>query len=280
MAATIETPVATSISTTAQLADPQRCTSCGSRLPPQDNGQAQSRIDGLESQVKLLSEKATAAIDKCADYEDEILRLRAMNKSSAVPSPPPSATFQATHQQALQPPPSPSIYRSSFSRISALLTRKSVPNLTAPAQSVPVFKPPPAPTQAPQLQPSPPDTTRAVSPNASSECSGRPPSQEVIDALSNAADLAAALAREQSLRRKAERNFEAASREVEELSVSLFEQANEMVAAERRARAKLEERVEVLEKRDIEKGRRLDRLEAALNKIQKARGVLEAKKVP
>lgn len=64
------------------------------------------------------------------------------------------------------------------------------------------------------------------------------------------------------------------SREVEELSVSLFEQANEMVAAERRERARLEERIELLEKRDADKRRRLDRLENAMDRIERVRALL------
>ena len=47
-----------------------------------------------------------------------------------------------------------------------------------------------------------------------------------------------------------------------------------MVSTERRARAKLEERVAHLEKRDMEKGMRLDRLEKALQRINRVRGVL------
>jgi hypothetical protein len=61
---------------------------------------------------------------------------------------------------------------------------------------------------------------------------------------------------------------------VEELSVSLFEQANEMVATERRARAKLEERVGTLEKRDADKRRRLERLESAMERIDRVRSLL------
>lgn len=64
------------------------------------------------------------------------------------------------------------------------------------------------------------------------------------------------------------------NREVEDLSVQLFQQANEMVASERKARAKLEERVETLEKRDVEKRKRLERLESALNRIERLRGLL------
>jgi BMFP domain-containing protein YqiC len=56
--------------------------------------------------------------------------------------------------------------------------------------------------------------------------------------------------------------------------VSLFEQANEMVASERRARAKLEERVEVLERRELDKRRRLERLESAVGRIERVRGLL------
>jgi hypothetical protein len=62
--------------------------------------------------------------------------------------------------------------------------------------------------------------------------------------------------------------------EMEDLSVSLFQQANEMVATERRARAKLEERVEILERRDREKRERLERLEKALKRIDRVKELL------
>jgi hypothetical protein len=87
-------------------------------------------------------------------------------------------------------------------------------------------------------------------------------------------DLLSALSREQFLRREAEGRLSETSRQVEDLSVSLFEQANEMVAAERRARARLEERVEMLERRDREKKGRLERLEAAVGRIERGRRVL------
>lgn len=82
------------------------------------------------------------------------------------------------------------------------------------------------------------------------------------------------MSREQTLRRAAEGRLSDTSREVEELSTQLFEQANEMVASERRARAALEERVETLEKRDVDKRRRLDRLESAVGRIQRTRALL------
>lgn len=62
--------------------------------------------------------------------------------------------------------------------------------------------------------------------------------------------------------------------ELEELSAQLFQQANEMVATERKARAKLEERVEILERRDGEKGKRLEMLESQMRRIERVRGLL------
>lgn len=56
--------------------------------------------------------------------------------------------------------------------------------------------------------------------------------------------------------------------------MQLFSQANEMVAQERKARAKLEERVAVLERRDIEKRSRLDRLEKAMARVERVRALV------
>ena len=47
-----------------------------------------------------------------------------------------------------------------------------------------------------------------------------------------------------------------------------------MVATERKARARLEERVAVLEKRDGEKQKRLEVLEGRLGRIERVRGLL------
>jgi chromosome segregation ATPase len=87
-------------------------------------------------------------------------------------------------------------------------------------------------------------------------------------------DLAAQLAKEQDLRQQAEGKVSQMNHEMEDLSVSLFQQANEMVATERRARAKLEERVEILERRDREKRERLERLEKALKRIDRVKELL------
>lgn len=89
-------------------------------------------------------------------------------------------------------------------------------------------------------------------------------------------ELQAQLSREQGLRTQAEGQLAAMSTEMEELSGSLFSQANEMVATERKARAKLEERVEFLEKKDQEKKLRLDRLDGAVRRIERVRRVLSS----
>jgi hypothetical protein len=54
----------------------------------------------------------------------------------------------------------------------------------------------------------------------------------------------------------------------------LFGQANEMVASERKARAKLEERVKVLEQRDGDKRKRLEKLERQMQRIERVRGLV------
>ena len=65
-----------------------------------------------------------------------------------------------------------------------------------------------------------------------------------------------------------------AAAEIEDLSASLFGQANEMVAAERRARAKLEERVRVLEGREEGRRGRLEGLERRVALVGRVRAVL------
>ena len=101
------------------------------------------------------------------------------------------------------------------------------------------------------------------------QTAGFPPSEaSLLDALNH----------EQSLRIAAESAAAQTNSEIEELTGQLFEQANEMVANERKARAKLEERVEVLEKRDNDKARRLGLLEMRVQRVERVRGLLEQEK--
>ncbi|KAG6006552.1 hypothetical protein E4U43_000425 [Claviceps pusilla] len=208
--------------------------------------QAQSRITQLEAQVTELNAAAAAAASRWADYEAELHALRSVAQGR--PSTPLQqqydlaaaaavATLSTPTQQ--QSPPS-SILQQGTSRLSSLLyPRKSTPNLRQNSLSLPNSQLPSSPGAA------------------------------------STEDLMEALTREQTLRREAEGRLSATSKEVEELSVSLFEQANQMVADERRARARLEERVGELELRDKEKKKRLERLEGAIGRIEKARNLLE-----
>lgn len=211
-------------------APPTACPNCGIGLPHPSSTvpDAQKQIEDLQAQVRLLTQKATAAVDRWADYEDEIQQLRAQHQGS----------LDSSGEKALHSVPfderSNSPTRNSYvpiqNRLSSFLTsRKSTPNL-----------------KAPQSAPTTPSTS----------------------------DLVEALTREQNLRQAAEGKLDEASGELEELSAQLFMQANEMVATERKARARLEERVEVLERRDNEKRKRLERLEGAVQRIERVRGLL------
>jgi hypothetical protein len=159
----------------------------------------------------------TFAVDKWADYEDEIQQLRSQHQTPPRPS---SAISSVPFDERAGSP-------NLSTRLSAFLSpRKSTPNLQAALPS---------------------------------------PSER---------DLVEALTREQNLRQQADKRLDEASGELEELSAQLFMQANEMVATERKARAKLEERVELLERRDGEKRKRLERLEGAVQRIERIRGLL------
>ncbi|KAH7361989.1 hypothetical protein B0T11DRAFT_279941 [Plectosphaerella cucumerina] len=271
--ATMTTTAAAPLPTLSLSLSAACCPSCGLDLPVPStpsihNGkvegeaaaasllEAQARIADLEAQVRLLNQKASAAIDRWADYEDELARLRSQRAASEPPHP-----QQVVAVAASTGLPSPSPTRSSFlpssaggvaNRLSALLSRKSTPALRP--QSIAASSAPNLGLQDDNEPPSTPDT----------------PSHP----LNQHADLLSALRHEKNLRLAAESRLSTTSQEVEELSVSLFEQANEMVATERRARAQLAERVEILEKRDSDKRRRLERLEGAVGRIDRVRKLL------
>ena len=271
MSATATMTMEAPVMTTTSMSVVTCCPKCGSDLdlPPFEDTQvaligANRMIADLQVQVRLLNQKASAAIDRWADYEDELAKLRsALNhsqKQQQQQQQQQQEQQQRQHQQQqAHQPTTPS--RSSFlsagaaSRISALLSPRK-PTTILPADHPGAS----SPRGGAYSVPSPPPSASAVS----GLPSPTPSSDELLSALS----------REQTLRRAAEGRLSDTSREVEELSTQLFEQANEMVASERRARAALQERVETLERRDADKRRRLDRLESAVGRIQRARAVL------
>ncbi|CAC9887151.1 unnamed protein product [Aureobasidium pullulans] len=87
-------------------------------------------------------------------------------------------------------------------------------------------------------------------------------------------DLQQALAKETKARVAAEKKYHELEQELEDLSATLFEQANEMVAKERKEKAKLEERIKVLEERDALSRKRLEMVEGALGRIERVRKLL------
>ena len=100
------------------------------------------------------------------------------------------------------------------------------------------------------------------------------PSPGVVAPSSDVSDLQERLARETAKRQEAEKKTEEVHAELEDLSAQLFEQANEMVATERRARSKLEERVRILEERDKDKSRRLEMIEGAVQRLERVKRLL------
>lgn len=264
MSSTMVTTVAQPSLTIKGSAAGAHCPSCGFDLPPppspadsstdaapKDLAAAQSRIAELEKEVRVLNDKAAMAMNRWAEYEAELTRLRSSSSHAGVTSSP-----QSPPSAAPSPTRGASYLQQGTERISALLyaRKSSTTNLR---------------TGPPALQTTTTTTTTlgdALSPTVATPTT--PTAQHMTE------DLLEALNREQNLRQEAEGRLTATSREMEELSAALFEQANEMVADERRARAKLEERVGELEKRDAEKKRRLDRLESAMSRIERVKNLL------
>lgn len=270
---------------------------------------AQKQIEDLEAQVRLLNQKATAAVDRWADYEDELGKLKAElsrrnNSAASANARPQTPTLRETPSSPATNSTvgSPSAAVTSFasaasSRISAYLSRKSTPNLKAQQpghqSSLSTSSLLPAPAGPPAGSPGH-QSSRSTSSLAPPRTPGSaPPPRTPLTPLTlslsagkvtwtpghspapSSDDLLEALTREQQLRLAAEGKLNDSSKEIEDLSVTLFEQANEMVASERRARARLEERVGELERREGEKKRRLERLEQAMGRIERARALLD-----
>lgn len=126
-----------------------------------------------------------------------------------------------------------------------------------------------------------------------------PTSTPSHDSSAREQELEASLAKEQRARLEAEKKVKVVNAEIEELSATLFQQANDMVAAERKDNAALKEKIKELEKggggvsealkkenerlkqklhtleqREVERKRRLDRLEAAQKRIDRVRTML------
>ena len=174
--------------------------------------------------------------DQLANYEEEIRNLKTQ-ANPRVDSP--LGIVAPTQQPAQSLSRNSSITSGKFS----FLTRTS--SLTTASKPLP--KTPAAPKSSP-MAPSP--SSAALT------------------------DLQQALAKETKARVAAEKKYHELEQELEDLSATLFEQANEMVAKERKEKAKLEERIKVLEERDMLSRKRLEMVEGALGRIERVRKLL------
>jgi DNA repair exonuclease SbcCD ATPase subunit len=254
------------------------CPNCGTHVPIAFPSHAlsptetQTRISELEAQVRLLNGKAAAAADKLADYEDEVRFLRAVHarkeqqqqqqqqQNGSARDLSGSYKRPGSPPEAGSPSERPQPQTSRLSSFSAFL-----PGRRGGSTSLAVPPSPGFPPQSPQYPPLPGATTST--PNLL-QTPPTPLEPSVSETLRQE------IQNEKRLRQAAENSLNNAHKELEELTAQLFSQANEMVATERRARAKLEERVAVLEKRDLEKRRRLERLEKAVDRIDRVKGLV------
>ncbi|KAJ5611019.1 hypothetical protein N7510_007738 [Penicillium lagena] len=213
----------------------KQCPTCGGDGSEHSAEEAQRRIQELEGQVRDLMEHASITVGQLAEYEEQVTRLRSCANQAVTDTPRSSSETQAQQGR--------------LATLTSLL-----PSYRRPSNN---SSNTPAPT-TPTAAVCPPPYTVQQSP-ASSE---------------STSELQDALTREQSLRKAAESQLSQASTELEELTVQLFSQANEMVAQERKARVRLEERVAVLERRDVEKRSRLERLEKAMARVERLRALV------
>jgi hypothetical protein len=175
-----------------------------------------------------------ALVDKLADYEEEISTLK-KNQIIAVDVTARPSSASSSNLSPQQQSPPPVQQQSAPSRLTSFLTRK--PSIPTPSSLLPS-----------SLTSTPTD--------------------------SDSLELQKQLATEIQARKAAESSLTSLKSEIDDLSVQLFSQANEMVANERRARDRLEKRVAELEQRDREKVKRLERIEGAVNRIERVRGLL------
>ncbi|THV80313.1 hypothetical protein D6D27_08788 [Aureobasidium pullulans] len=234
------TSSATSSTTTTNTYPPAPSTppQAPSSYPPRHDSRPSSdiRVASLEQQVAHLTQKGVEAADQLANYEEEIRNLKTQ-ANPRVDSP--LGIVAPTQQPAQSLSRNSSITSGKFSfltRTSSLTTAsKPLPKTSAASKSSPMA---PSPSSA---------------------------------ALT---DLQQALAKETKARVAAEKKYHELEQELEDLSATLFEQANEMVAKERKEKAKLEERIKVLEERDALSRKRLEMVEGALGRIERVRKLL------
>ncbi|OQO14674.1 hypothetical protein B0A48_00055 [Cryoendolithus antarcticus] len=224
--------------------------------------EAQKRISDLEAELSLLTDKVASASQRFADYENEIRVLNAQVRQEKRRNASLDCTVSGGEgggeagrvvgvaERAVN---GSAAQKPGISRFGSFMhARKAIGGLGATPE------------------------TEVANPLASAGAAARE------------RELEAQLSQERDLRLAAEAKMGDTAGEVEELTASLFGQANEMVATERKEHARLKERIQVLERRDAkfgtrvqaleerdrERQRRLENLERAVGRAERVRGVL------
>lgn len=251
MAAAVATPGAPSIPTKHMAGKPHSCPNCGTEVPLQEGGQGQQRIKELEAMVDMLKEKATAA-------------GMLPDRSGHGPRNPVVAVYADVRNTVDKC----ADYEDQIRNMQH--AQSSLQPLDATTSLQPTGR-----TSHEEGRPSTANSSTALTSRFSFLMARR--GSPVASATSSTdPELLEQLTRERALRTKAEEKARKVDMEVEELSVQLFSQANEMVASERKARAKLEARVEQLERKDKEKVARLERLERSVARLDRVKALLAA----
>ncbi|KAI4093096.1 MAG: hypothetical protein LQ348_007358 [Seirophora lacunosa] len=270
----------------------QTCPSCGAditNLLQKLAERTQSRVSELETQVRILTDKATAAVDKLADYEDQLHQLKA-SSSQPRPSSCDPSTLPNSHSPEPRPPSATGTQRSAFqTRLSNLLptNRRSV---SQPPSSAP-------PTKLSHSQ-----SIHHPAPLQNHESGHHHTSSNPTFPSGDPHDLQSALQEERTLRHALEARLSDSTTELEELSTQLFSEANELVAKERRSlhslqqqyntlqseakewekkatesereEERLKERLSEIEGREKGKGKRWEELEMRVRRVERVKGLL------
>lgn len=189
-----------------------------------------------------------------------------------------TATTNTTTQTALQ------------TRFATFLgRRKPIPLVTAQAQdgvagasshsvdgrAGSVIVPLPSPPATAALPPSPAISGSSFADHEPGNTSGAPKRDAASDVVAQERSLRyaaqVALSQTQAQLTGSQRELGTVQAELEDLTATLFTQANSMVADERKARARLEDRLTLLETRDRDRGKRLDSLERAVGLVERIR---------
>ncbi|RMZ90583.1 hypothetical protein DV736_g2199, partial [Chaetothyriales sp. CBS 134916] len=264
------------------------CPACGNDLASAPSSQypdeAERRIRELEAQVKLLNSKAAAAVDKLADYEDEVRTLRSKVQKLSLPQSTPAD--EDARPKTAGAVTAPALTR--LGSLSNLLGRRKPSDNTTNNQQTPAVPSANAVMATSSAAAAPAassglgigfllyqtQSTSALQPSPASAPVGNDLSPTSVPASASTANptlqsLQTQLENERSLRMQAEASLHSSQSEIEELTSQLFGEANEMVAQERQERAKLEERLKTFEERDKRKGESLERLEARIKRVER-----------